>query len=70
MVWEAAGLGGFCPNGDRFCWKHQRGSVNAVLLGVQAMFFAGGVWLAGLPFGAEDVLTAIQLGFPVAAFLA
>lgn len=43
MVWETAGVGGFCPNGDRFCWKHQRGSVNASLLGVQAVFFASGV---------------------------
>lgn len=45
------------------------GWVNAVLMGVQAMLFAGGVWLSWLFFGATDALTAIQLGLPAAVLL-
>lgn len=45
------------------------GWVNAVLMGVQSVLFAGGVWLAWLFFGATEVLTAVQLGFPAAVLL-
>lgn len=38
-------------------------------MGVQSVLFAGGVWLAWLFFGATEVLTAIQLGFPAAVLL-
>lgn len=45
------------------------GWVNAVLIGVQAVLFAGGVCLAWLFFSATDPLSAIQLGLPAAVLL-